>query len=1086
MRIESVRFQNLNSLQGSWSIDFTHPTYSQEGIFTITGPTGAGKSTILDAICLALYGRTPRLETISTSTNDIMSRLTGECFAEVTFKTTQGRYRAHWSQRRARGKADGALQSAKHEIADVDSGKVLASRLRETKDVIEELTGMDFDRFTRSMLLAQGDFAKFLKASADERAPMLEQITGTGIYSQISQTVFERAKAEDEALQALKSAQEAIAVLSEEEKAAEKKALEEAKTQQKATKETLNRINADITWQTQFEKAAQDKITYTQQKAKAQQALETFAEDLSRLQWAMKAASFDDTYGKLVQLRTSVSENQKQLKNYQQEEPQQIASVKELSDAKNAQEQAVNESESNLSQLRPILSEVKTLDVKISEARNKVDATQKEKTKFENQKASDLANRKTLIADHQKDENTLLTCQTYATEHAVDQTLAEEFAIIIERMKGLQTKRKALTTKQTQWDNAKNTQATQEKEIAAEVTQADTARNAYINTVEDSEAQRTLIAKLLGDQTQTSLQTMLEAKRKEREIAKVMRSLQDHRRDLKAGEPCPLCGALEHPYATTDLVIDEDAIDCEIKSLESTLHQYAQAQEKLNELKENELKAQAKVQSIEASLKGLQTLLESLKQTTVQAERDFHTAQDEYRETTSNLLAELAAYKPEIKEIDLAKPNTLLTDFKARIDAWNHNTELLEVVNKRLSEYEATQALIDQKIAQASSRVDEESAKLMSQKDELTKWQNKRSELFGTQDPVKVESEHEAKLKVLKEAFTTQAQKHQKASSKLENLQGQIKALCDTLQSQGAQLKAQEDEFIQSLVSEGFTDEMHFVSLRLSSGARQALLTQYEQLKTLESNAATLLKKAEETLSTLALVPHTEATLDDLLALKNTEDARMEALIRAISTSEAKLAADEKAKTEFAQQARLITAQEIEAQRWSMLRALIGSADGKKFRNFAQGITFEMVVYLANIELQKLSKRYLLTRNKDNELELEVIDNYQAGQVRSTKNLSGGESFLVSLALALGLAKMSSRNVSVESIFLDEGFGTLDEETLETALHMLSNLHQSGKLIGVISHVTVLKDRISTQISVTPEAEGKSVMVGPGCKREST
>ena len=944
---------------------------------------------------------------------------------------------------------------------------------------------MDFDRFTRSMLLAQGDFAKFLKASADERAPMLEQITGTGIYSQISQTVFERAKAEDEALQALKSAQEAIAVLSEKEKASEEKALEEAKTQQKATKETLNRINADITWQTQFEKAAQDKITYTQQKAKAQQALEAFAKDLSRLQWAMKAASFDDTYGKLLQLRTSVSENQKQLKNYQQEEPQQIASVKELSDAKNAQEQAVKESESNLSQLRPILSEVKTLDVKISEARNKVDATQKEKTKFENQKASDLANRKTLIADHQKDENTLLTCQTYATEHAVDQTLAEEFAIIIERMKGLQTKRKALTKKQTQWDNAKNTQATQEKEIAAEVTQSDTARNAYINTVEASETQRTLIAKLLGDQTQTSLQTMLEAKRKEREIAKVMRSLQDHRRDLKAGEPCPLCGALEHPYAT-DLVIDEDAIDCEIKSLESTLHQYAQAQEKLNKLKETELKAQAKVQSIEVSLKGQQTLLESLKQTTVQAERDFHTAQDEYRETTNNLLAELAAYKPEIKEIDLAEPNTLLTDFKARIDAWNHNTELLEVVNKRLSEYEATLALIDQKIAQASSRVDEESAKLMSQKDELAKWQNKRSELFGTQDPVKVESEHEAKLKVLKEAFATQAQKHQKASSKLENLQGQIKALCDTLQSQGAQLKAQEEEFIQSLVSEGFIDEMHFVSLRLSSGARQALLTQYEQLKTLESNAATLFKKAEETLSTLALVPHTEATLDDLLALKNREDARMEALIRAISTSEAKLAADEKAKTEFAQQAHLISAQEIEAQRWSMLRALIGSADGKKFRNFAQGITFEMVVYLANIELQKLSKRYLLTRNKDNELELEVIDNYQAGQVRSTKNLSGGESFLVSLALALGLAKMSSRNVSVESIFLDEGFGTLDEETLETALHMLSNLHQSGKLIGVISHVTVLKDRISTQISVTPEAEGKSVMVGPGCKREST
>lgn len=1083
MKIESVRFQNLNSLAGSWSIDFTHPTYTQEGIFTITGPTGAGKSTILDAICLALYGRTPRLEIISTSTNDIMSKLTGECFAEVTFKTSKGRYRAHWSQRRARSKADGALQSAKHEVSEVESGKVLASKIRDTKEVIETLTGMDFDRFTRSILLAQGDFAKFLKASADERAPMLEQITGTGIYSQISQTVYERAKAEDEALNRLKSAQEAIAVLSPEDKAAEEKALDEAKTQQKTTKEILNRINADITWRTQFEQTTRDKDTYTKQKAKAQEALEAFAEDLSRLQWATKAASFDDSYGKLVQLRMSVSDNQKQLKDYQQEEPQLKNSVKELADNKDAQDQAVKDSETALSQLRPILSQVKTLDVQIAEARHKLDVTQKEKTKFEGQKASEEANRKTLIADHQKDEKALKTYQTYATEHAVDKTLAEELAVIVERLKGLQTKRKELSTKQTQWGNAQKAQATKEKEIVTEEAKANTARGVHAKAIEALDAQKAVIAKLLGDQTQASLQTMLEAKRKEREIAKVMRSLEEHRQHLKDGEPCPLCGALEHPYAT-DLVIDEDALDREIELLESTLNQHAQAQEKLNELKETQLKTQAKVESIEASLKGLQTLLETLKQTTAQAEQECHIAQDALRETTDNLLAELATYKSDIKDIELDDPKTLLTGFKARVEAWNNNVQSLEAVNKRLSEYEATLALIDQKIAQASARVDEESAKLTTQTDELAKLQTQRTELFGNQDPVKVEKEHEDKLKALKEALTTQTQEHQKASSKLQRLQGQIKALNETLHTLAPQLKVQEEQFAQSLLTQGFTDEAHFVSLRLSASARQALQTQYEQLKTQESNAAALLKKAEETLATLAQAPHSEATLEDLQALKNSEDARMEALIRAINTSEAKLAADEKARTEFAEQTRLIQAQEIETQRWGMLRLLIGSADGKKFRNFAQGITFEMVVYLANIELQKLTKRYLLTRNKGNELELEVIDNYQAGQIRSTKNLSGGESFLVSLALALGLAKMSSRNVSVESIFLDEGFGTLDEETLETALHMLSNLHQSGKLIGVISHVTVLKDRIATQIAVTPESEGRSIITGPGCKRD--
>ena len=1083
MKIESVRFQNLNSLAGSWSIDFTHPTYTQEGIFTITGPTGAGKSTILDAICLALYGRTPRLEIISTSTNDIMSKLTGECFAEVTFKTSKGRYRAHWSQRRARSKADGALQSAKHEVSEVESGKVLASKIRDTKEVIETLTGMDFDRFTRSILLAQGDFAKFLKASADERAPMLEQITGTGIYSQISQTVYERAKAEDEALNRLKSAQEAIAVLSPEDKAAEEKALDEAKTLQKATKEILNRINDDITWRTQFEQTTRDKDTYTKQKAKAQEALEAFAEDLSRLQWATKAASFDDSYGKLVQLRMSVSDNQKQLKDYQQEEPQLKNSVKELADNKDAQDQAVKDSETALSQLRPILSQVKTLDVQIAEARHKLDVTQKEKTKFEGQKASEEANRKTLIADHQKDEKALKTYQTYVTEHAVDKTLAEELAVIVERLKGLQTKRKELSTKQTQWGNAQKAQATKEKEIVTEEAKANTARGVHAKAIEALDAQKAVIAKLLGDQTQASLQTMLEAKRKEREIAKVMRSLEEHRQHLKDGEPCPLCGALEHPYAT-DLVIDEDALDREIELLESTLNQHAQAQEKLNELKETQLKTQAKVESIEASLKGLQTLLETLKQTTAKAEQECHTAQDALRDTTDNLVAELTTYKSDITDTDLDDPKTLLTGFKARVEAWNNNAQLLEAVNKRLSEYEATLALIDQKIAQASARVDEESAKLITQTDELAKLQTQRTELFGNQDPIKVEKEHEDKLKALKEALTTQTQEHQKASSKLQRLQGQIKALNETLQTLAPQLKAQEEQFAQSLRTQGFTDEAHFVSLRLSADARQALQTQYEQLKTQESNVVALLKKAEETLATLAQAPHSEATLEDLQALKNSEDARMEALIRAINTSEAKLAADEKARTEFAEQTRLINAQEIETQRWGMLRQLIGSADGKKFRNFAQGITFEMVVYLANIELQKLTKRYLLTRNKDNELELEVIDNYQAGQIRSTKNLSGGESFLVSLALALGLAKMSSRNVSVESIFLDEGFGTLDEETLETALHMLSNLHQSGKLIGVISHVTVLKDRIATQIAVTPESEGRSIITGPGCMRD--
>ncbi len=175
-----------------------------------------------------------------------------------------------------------------------------------------------------------------------------------------------------------------------------------------------------------------------------------------------------------------------------------------------------------------------------------------------------------------------------------------------------------------------------------------------------------------------------------------------------------------------------------------------------------------------------------------------------------------------------------------------------------------------------------------------------------------------------------------------------------------------------------------------------------------------------------------------------------------------------------------IAAQKHECSRWEKLHDLIGSADGKKYRNFVQGLTFEIVIDHANRQLQKLTDRYLLVHDRDKPLTLNVIDSYQAGEIRSTRNLSGGEGFIVSLALALGLSRMASRNVRIDSLFLDEGFGTLDEAALDTALDMLAGLQQDGKLIGVISHVPMLKARISTQIEVIPQTGGRSRIIGPG------
>ena len=227
----------------------------------------------------------------------------------------------------------------------------------------------------------------------------------------------------------------------------------------------------------------------------------------------------------------------------------------------------------------------------------------------------------------------------------------------------------------------------------------------------------------------------------------------------------------------------------------------------------------------------------------------------------------------------------------------------------------------------------------------------------------------------------------------------------------------------------------------------------------------------------------TDQTHETILEGINTCDSGLKGIRIDIGGILKSLSENDKLQEKQQERIKTIDARKIECARWDALHQLIGSADGKKFRNFAQGLTFEIMTMHANRQLRKMTDRYLLIRDASQPLELNVIDSYQAGEIRSTKNLSGGESFIVSLALALGLSQMASRKVRVDSLFLDEGFGTLDEDALETALTTLAGLRQDGKLIGVISHVTVLKERIGTQIQVIPETGGRSSLTGPGCRK---
>jgi exonuclease SbcC len=295
-------------------------------------------------------------------------------------------------------------------------------------------------------------------------------------------------------------------------------------------------------------------------------------------------------------------------------------------------------------------------------------------------------------------------------------------------------------------------------------------------------------------------------------------------------------------------------------------------------------------------------------------------------------------------------------------------------------------------------------------------------------------------------------------------------------------LKKAETDFSAALIPEGFADEKTFLEARLSQEDRESLFFRARELDDAGTRLKAKQNDRETRLGTETAKKLTDKTLEELKPQFKEFEESMKELRDAVAGLKHRLSANMAAKERIKEKQSVIEAQIKECHRWEKLHGLIGSADGKKYRTFAQGLTFKLLVSNANSQLEKMSDRYILLSDENDSLELNVIDSYQGGEVRSTKNLSGGESFIISLTLALGLSRMASRNVRVDTLFLDEGFGTLDEETLETALETLASLHHDGKLIGIISHVPKLKERISTQINVAPRTGGKSVLTGPGCQ----
>jgi exonuclease SbcC len=514
------------------------------------------------------------------------------------------------------------------------------------------------------------------------------------------------------------------------------------------------------------------------------------------------------------------------------------------------------------------------------------------------------------------------------------------------------------------------------------------------------------------------------------------------------------------------------------------------------------------IQSIIQQAEGTESTLKQFSTQLAQAQSTYQTAKDQHQhadftfkvcnQRLSELETKYLILEQQLQS-ELIETSTLIAQFdrealsletlvqteqiltKRRAD-WLEYSEQKIQLTKVLDQWHQQHSTLQEFLNIIQLDIENLTKQLEQQQTEYSTLKNNRFELLGNQVVATVEQHLTNTIQQAEIQLQSTREAQQTAQQNLSTLQTQHTKVLQDITSTSEKLIELEQAFMARLQQTEFTSEAEYQAAALPENERQQLHQDSQTLQRTATELAT--KQQDKKLQLVALQAKqlSESSADVLQSEGSELQTKLADVLCQIGSVQHQLDQHQDIKLEQEQRIQAIESQRKESARWDILYTLIGSADGKKYRNFAQGLTFEIMIHHANKQLCKMSERYLLVRHKDQPLELNVIDTYQAGEIRSTRNLSGGESFLLSLALALGLSHMASQNVRVDSLFLDEGFGTLDQEALDTALETLSNLQQEGKLIGIISHVQALQERISTQICVRPQTGGRSTLHGIGCE----
>ena len=1167
MKILKIALKNLNSLKLDTVIDFTETPLRDAGLFAIVGDTGAGKTTILDALTLGLYGKVHR----NKDEGEVLSYGTIDGHAEVEFSVKEEIYRGKWVIWRSRGKLDGKINT-KREFAKWNAEKavfeIVAEKIRDISEKIEEITGLDYERFSKSVMLSQGDFAAFLKAGDKDRSNLLERITGTEVYSQISMAAFKKHKEEEQKISDLKRELDALQILDPEtlkQLKKEKKELTKESTVQKKQKEQLQ---TQIQWRSRIVELENQKMELTQSTQLATQKIAAAAPQFAQLDRHQQTVVFQKEITKLEGLEA-----------YQQAlEADAVSAKSAIEDFQKKKDFLAGKSMDLSSQLK-ILKKEKVAKEKIFQKVSALDVRiEANRLPFQNK----VQEQKDLHAVIEQKKVLLVQKETAKNEAVNSIEKIEDWLKERTNSKGLEGLLPVVKNQIFEWKNIQKEITVLEKE-RQEKTEKLQKSQAFVKEFETELAQLTKGLKLaegkfleivdsqevenrgqainqlnltieklerqyknlevlvdlnkeyLHDIDQLNqydaeeinlkkalysiendllsaielsdeLVGVLEFKTQVYEREKLFAGFQREREKLQEGEECPLCLSTSHPFRkmknakvyTNEAEKEYKAIKSDFESQQKKIRELSveqnlttnsilqirgekeQAREGKRDLILTRIKAQeekialiipdfedevlfttksdvlqAKLKFIADSIaekKQLRDQLLALDSDIAQKEKniaDFKTrynearikltSESEYDKNADGQLVNLSKKGVVLKE----KINLQISPFQLTLDQGNDD-EILQKLKKEKADYETvSNRLISRKedllrvteeikllekevkeIIKRGAKIDKEVSQLQVTFSNL---EQERADLFGASVVEVVRLALDQKLGTTESEVEALKEQLKEAEIHLKSELAKDKKTTKDLAKTTKELTAQAQQLLEKIKPKGFAsieeikianlDPMEVTKLENLKNDLEKQRTQWQQS----------LKNATKALTQTiakALTTETAATLKEKL---DQAEEQFQYLQQQIGKLTQQIEENDRRKATGKALVEKMEIQQKEYRRWAKLKEIIGSADGKVFRAFAQGLTLKKLSELANRHLLQLHGRYLIHKPNDRDLALEIIDTHQANNIRSIHTLSGGESFLVSLALALGLSDLAGRNTQIKSLFIDEGFGTLDD-----------------------------------------------------------